>query len=60
LTVHLGFVAIRVLQDRDAVRSIGSRVAHLVGGRVDDQLVGRSLGAAVERRFVIRIGLRSN
>jgi hypothetical protein len=60
LSVHLGFVAIRVLQDRDDIGSIGSGVAPLVGGRVDDQLVGRGLRTAVERRFVIRIGLRSN
>jgi hypothetical protein len=58
LTVHLGVVAIRILQERGGVRRVGSRVADCIRRRVDDQLARPGISAVDGRRSVIRIGLR--
>ncbi len=59
MTVRLGVVAIRILQDR-GIRCIGSRVAACIGRRVDDQFARCGVSTVVRRRSVIRIGLRGD
>lgn len=57
LTVLFGVVAICILEDRDGVRRVGSRVAHHIGRSVAGQLARRAVSAAVRRCLVIRTGL---